>query len=178
MHSSLSLSLYMYVSISLSLSTSLSFARSLPFACTPTHSPDDDCQGCLRETSQPDALRACSQITFFERLCDPSELCRYHHMRLTVFFGFGIPFLMQGALILDRHMPFASAEDSHSFGGHGKTRLRLQPLLTMLIFWWPVLHLALAFWPALHALCRSSSHAPASVVGPTLKIFSSFWLLR
>eukprot|EP00439_Symbiodinium_sp_Y106_P023801 s125_g2.t3 len=38
----------------------------------------------------------------------------YHHMRLTVFFGFGIPFLTQG---------------------HGKTRLRLQPLLTMLIFW-------------------------------------------
>ncbi|CAE7600035.1 unnamed protein product, partial [Symbiodinium sp. KB8] len=38
----------------------------------------------------------------------------YHHMRLTVFFGFGIPFLMQG---------------------HGKTRLRLQPLLAMLIFW-------------------------------------------
>lgn len=38
----------------------------------------------------------------------------YHRMRLTVFFGFGFPFLLQW---------------------HGRTSLRLQPVLFMVIMW-------------------------------------------
>lgn len=48
----------------------------------------------------------------------------YHHMRLTVFFGFGVPFLMQG---------YSS-----------RIRLCLQPLLCMLIFWLAVQSILLA----------------------------------